>query len=316
MANLFIGLMSGTSLDGVDAVLADFEGQAPQVITHASAPLPIDLRSELLELNSPGNNELHRAALAGNQLVRIYAQLVAELLQKADISSQGIRAIGAHGQTVRHRPREFDGTGYTLQLNQPALLAELCGIDVVADFRSRDVAAGGQGAPLVPPFHQRVFGRPGQSIAVMNVGGISNVTILAASPGVPLIGFDCGPGNTLMDAWCLAHTGTPFDDAGRWAAGGTVQQEFLASMLAEPFFAKIPPKSTGRDLFNAPWLSKHMAAFGALAAQDVQATLAELTAVSCGRETLAAMPECQTLVVCALGKHRLRAGQRAADQQN
>jgi len=191
--------------------------------------------------------------------------------------------------------------GYTLQLNSPALLAELCGIDVVADFRSRDVAAGGQGAPLVPPFHQAFFGQAGKAIAVLNIGGISNVTLLGADPATPLIGFDCGPGNALMDAWCLQHTGHAYDDRGRWAAGGNLAQGLLSDMLAEPFFTRQPPKSTGRDLFNTPWLAQHLARWDGLAPQDVQTTLTELTVLACANSVRSAMPECETLIVCGGG---------------
>ena len=205
--------MSGTSLDGVDAVLVDFDSPSPTVLGHSSAPLPPPLRAELLALNSPTDNELHRAALAANGLARLYASQVQMLLQQCGVAASAVRAIGAHGQTVRHRPQEFDGTGYTLQLNNPSLLAELCGIEVIADFRSRDVAAGGQGAPLVPPFHQAFFGRADQALAVLNIGGISNLTVL--DPAISdLCGFDCGPGNALLDAWCHAHTGRTYDDAG------------------------------------------------------------------------------------------------------
>ncbi len=292
--------MSGTSLDGVDAVLADFDGPKPVVLAHCSAVLPSSLRAELLALNTPTDNELHRAALAANALVRLYASQVHRLLQQCGINANAVRAIGAHGQTVRHRPQEFDGTGYTLQLNNPSLLAELCGIDVVADFRSRDVAAGGQGAPLVPPFHQAFFGKPDQTLAVLNIGGISNITLL--DPAAPdLLGFDCGPGNALMDAWCLAHTGQAFDDKGRWAAQGQVHAGLLASLLNEPFFAKSPPKSTGRDLFNSPWLSAKLAGFDSLPQRDVQTTLAELTALSCAHSLLALDTECTSLVVCGGG---------------
>jgi len=309
--------MSGTSLDGVDAVLVDFGGTHPQVVAHQSASFDPGLKVEFLALNAPGANELHRAALAANALVQLYAKQVAELLARTRTSARSVRAIGAHGQTVRHRPGEFDGIGYTLQLNQPALLAELCGIDVVADFRSRDVAAGGQGAPLVPPFHQGVFSRSGQSTAVLNVGGISNVTLLPANGNMPLTGFDCGPGNALMDGWCLAHTGAPFDDAGRWAASGTVHRDLLAAMLAEPFFGKSPPKSTGRDLFNAPWLARCLSNFTDISAHDVQATLAELTAVSCAGEIIKALPDCNQLVVCgggALNVHLMARLQAALPQ--
>lgn len=305
-AHLFIGLMSGTSLDGVDAVLADFSTHPPRVLGHCSAPLPPKLQAELLLLNTPGENELHRAALAANALVGVYAQTVEALLQQCQVAAPEVRAIGSHGQTVRHRPQEFDGTGYTLQLNQPALLAERCGIDVVADFRSRDVAAGGQGAPLVPPFHQAFFGKPGQSLAVLNIGGISNVTVCDAAPGAPLLGFDCGPGNALMDAWCLAHTGQPFDDAGHWAAQGAVHPSLLSRLRDEPFFTKPPPKSTGRDLFNWPWLQARLAGLETISAQDVQATLTELTAQSCADALQAAACSAKTLVVCgggALNRH-------------
>lgn len=293
--------MSGTSLDGVDAVLADFETFQPSVLAHSCAPLPAALKNELLALNTPGANELHRAALAANGLVRVYAELVQQLLKNAAINASQIRAIGAHGQTVRHRPGEFDGVGYTLQLNNPALLAELSGIDVVADFRSRDVAAGGQGAPLVPPFHQAFFGQAGKSIAVLNIGGISNLTLLGADPAAALIGFDCGPGNALMDAWCLQHTGAAYDDRGQWAAGGNIALGLLSDMQTEPFFARQPPKSTGRDLFNMPWLAQHLARWGGIAPQDVQTTLTELTAMACATSLHSAMPACETLIVCGGG---------------
>lgn len=300
MSNLYIGLMSGTSLDGVDAILADFDGVRPQVLGHASGPLPPELRAELLALNTPAHNELHRAALAANALVRVYAEQVQALLDQCGVRSGAVRAIGAHGQTVRHRPQEFDGTGYTLQLNNPALLAELCAIPVVADFRSRDVAAGGQGAPLVPPFHQAYFGQTDQTLCVLNIGGISNITVL--DPSQPEVcGFDCGPGNALMDAWCLAHTGHAFDNAGLWAAQGEVHPPLLQRLLAEPFFAKPPPKSTGRDLFNMPWLQVRIAGMESLAAQDVQATLTELTAQACAHSLQAIAPRCATLVVCGGG---------------
>ncbi len=314
MSDLYIGLMSGTSLDGVDAVLADFSASPPRVLAHASASMPVALKDELLALNSPTTNELHRAAIAGNALVQLYASQVHRLLEVSGVSRDQVQAIGAHGQTVRHQPGEFDGVGYTLQLNQPALLAELCGIDVVADFRSRDVAAGGQGAPLVPPFHQAFFGRPNTSVAVLNIGGISNVTLLPAAAQATLIGFDCGPGNALMDGWCKTHTGQEFDDLGRWAQGGTVHAELLGHMLLEPFFAKSPPKSTGRDLFSATWLNDQLAAWPHLAPQYVQATLTELTAVSCAQSIQTSMPQCESLMVCGGGalNHHLMARLQAA----
>ena len=298
MSNLFIGLMSGTSLDGVDGVLADFRATPPIVSHHATAPFSPELHDELLVLNSPGDNELHRAALAANGLMRIYAQVVQQLLASAGLRPDGIAAIGAHGQTVRHRPQEFDGTGYTLQLAQPALLAELTGIDVVADFRTRDVAAGGQGAPLAPFFHQSWFGHQNKATAVLNIGGISNVTLLGTDGSIR--GFDCGPGNALMDFMAVKHLGQPFDGNGAWAATGKVNQPLLASMLAEPYFARRPPKSTGRDLFNIAWL-EGMTKHTLLSAEDLQATLAELTARACARDVSQEQPNTAELVVCGGG---------------
>jgi len=293
--------MSGTSLDGVDGVLADLSQPTMRVLCHRSAPFPDDLRQTLFQLNTSGTDELHRAALAANALVRVYADVVTALLEAGHCHKSDVCAVGAHGQTVRHQPQLFDGTGYTLQLNQPALLAEMCGIDVVADFRSRDVAAGGQGAPLVPPFHQALYGHLEGTTGVLNIGGISNITLLNAEAPGSVIGFDCGPGNALMDAWCHAHTGAVFDDGGQWAAGGAVQAELLESFLSEPFFAQAPPKSTGRDLFNGPWLQTHLRPFAHLAPQHVQTTLTELTARACADSLHLFAPQCARLIVCGGG---------------
>ncbi|HSV79386.1 MAG TPA: anhydro-N-acetylmuramic acid kinase [Ramlibacter sp.] len=307
MKDLYIGLMSGTSMDGVDGVLAGFASGQPRVLQHAAAPFPAALRSELMALNTTGPDELHRAWLAGNALMRVYAEVVHLLLTHAQLPASAVQAIGAHGQTVRHRPQQFDGTGYTIQLAQPALLAELTGIAVVADFRSRDVAAGGQGAPLAPFFHQEVFGRPGETVGVLNIGGISNLTLLRADGS--MTGFDCGPGNALMDAWCLQHTGQPYDDDGQWAANGRVLSDLLASLLAEPFLHQAPPKSTGRDLFSRPWLDAHLQPFAGAAPADVQATLTELTARACAGEVERHGAGLRRLVVCgggALNGHLMR----------
>ena len=299
MSGLFIGLMSGTSLDGVDGVLADFSQPRMAVIGHVSAPFAPELRAELWALNTPGPDELHRAALAGNALARAYAAVVHALLERTGTPAGAVQAIGAHGQTVRHRPQLFDGTGYTLQLNNPALLAELTGISVVADFRSRDVAAGGQGAPLVPAFHQGVFGRPGETVLVLNIGGISNLSVLGADGSVA--GFDCGPGNALMDHWCQAHTGEPFDRSGAWAATGQVLPDLLAELLQEPFLQQPPPKSTGRDLFNPAWLAGRLLAHASARPADVQATLTELTASACAACVNSYGKYSKTLAVCGGG---------------
>ncbi len=272
--------MSGTSLDGVDGVLADFANSEIHVLAHCTAALPPELTQDLLALNTPGANELHRGALAANALVRLYAMVVADLLTTSGRDHAAVLAIGAHGQTVRHQPQLFAGTGYTLQLNNPALLAELTGIDVIADFRSRDLAAGGQGAPLVPAFHRALFGVPGSTVAVLNIGGISNLSVLGPQPD-DVLGLDCGPGNVLMDGWCQLHRHQAFDADGAWAGSGQVQLNLLDALLDEPYFALPPPKSTGRDLFNLTWLAKRLAQFAPVAPSDVQATLAELTARAC-----------------------------------
>ncbi len=283
MSRLFAGLMSGTSLDGVDGVLVEFGPPAQmRVIAHAHAGFEAALADALLALNASGHDEIHRAALAANALVRCYAGVVEALLKLARVDRRDVVAVGAHGQTVRHRPLEFDSVGYTVQINNPALLAELCGIDVICDFRPRDLAAGGQGAPLVPAFHRAVFGRPGKGCAVLNIGGISNLTALQAD-GMT-IGFDCGPGNALMDLWTARHRGMPYDADGRWAASGAIAQTLLGALQSEPYFLQPPPKSTGRDLFNRDWLDAMLAAqLPQPTAQDVQCTLAELTAWACAQ---------------------------------
>ena len=301
MSELYIGLMSGTSLDGVDGVLADFANKSVRILAHASTPFSPELSRELLALNSASDNELHRSALAANALVHIYARVVAKLLAQSGTAKAAVMAMGAHGQTVRHRPQSFDGTGYSLQLNNPALLAELSGIDVVADFRSRDVAAGGQGAPLVPAFHQAVFARRGETVAALNIGGIANLTVLGPELADDVMGFDCGPGNALIDAWCLRHRGQAFDDNGAWAASGQVSPDLLAALLNEPYFALAAPKSTGRDLFNADWLATKLEGFQSLAPADVQASLTELTASTCAASLHRYGSGAKNLIVCGGG---------------
>jgi anhydro-N-acetylmuramic acid kinase len=302
MSAFFIGLMSGTSLDGVDGVIADLSHDAPNLVrAEASEPFEADFKAELLALNSPGHNELHRAALAANQLAGVYARVVERLLQIAtpqNIQRQNITAIGAHGQTVRHQPQVF-GTGYTLQLNNPSLLAELTGIDVIADFRNADVAAGGQGAPLVPAFHAALWADAAQSRAVLNIGGISNISLLPA--GGTVQGFDCGPGNALLDFWCMRHTGRPFDDGGAWAASGQAQPALLDRLRQAPYFQQTPPKSTGRDLFNPDWLATQLTGFESVPAVDVQASLTALTALTCAQDLRQHLPSAAQLLVCGGG---------------
>lgn len=302
---LYLGLMSGTSLDGIDAVLVDFDDAAlagrAEVRGHAHCPYAESLRAELLALNSPGHDELHRAALAANRVALAYGDLVGHLLDRTGTRAAQVQALGAHGQTVRHRPQEFDGGGYTLQLLNGALLAEVTSIDVVCDFRSRDLAAGGQGAPLVPAFHAERFSRQGEDVAVLNLGGIANLTLLPATGQV--LGFDCGPGNALMDAWCRSHLGTSYDKDGRWAAAGQVSAELLNTLLADPFFSRRPPKSTGRDLFNAEWLQSRLALFPPMPADNVMATLAELTVLAALSAVDEHQPGTRTLLVCGGGAY-------------
>jgi anhydro-N-acetylmuramic acid kinase len=283
--------MTGTSLDGVDAVLADFRHTVPRTLAHVHRPLPAVLRAELLALNATGTDEIHRSHLAARDLAEFYADAVLELLQAASVQAGAVRAIGAHGQTVRHRP----DLGYTVQLNAPALLAERTGIDGVADFRSRDVAAGGQGAPLVPAFHRIAFGgdRPR---AVVNIGGISNIT---AIDGEQVIGFDAGPGNVLIDAWMASRFDAAFDAEGARAATGVADPACLEALLREPYFALAPPKSTGRDLFTLDWARR--GGIDALDPTVALATLTELTARTIADALLRWAPQTADVLVCGGG---------------
>jgi anhydro-N-acetylmuramic acid kinase len=290
---LYIGLMSGTSLDGVDAAVADFSGERTQVLAGVSAPLEPRLRAELLALNTPGHDEVNRAALLGNELARCYAAAVHAVLARAGLSAREVDAIGCHGQTVRHRP----ASGYTVQIGNPALLAELSGIRVVADFRHRDIAAGGQGAPLVPAFHAFAFASRDEDRVVVNLGGIANLTWLPRSG--PVAGFDCGPGNCLLDLWAARHLGTPMDTDGEWAAGGKVDEQLLKHFLDEPYISAAPPKSTGRDLFNAAWLSAHGAE--GTDPRSTQATLLEFSARCVSDACRRYYPGAGRLIVCGGG---------------
>ncbi len=269
MPELYIGLMSGTSLDGIDAVLADLGANNARVIAHCHRAFGADLRAELLALSQTGNDELRRAALTANELTRAYAAAVRALLD-TNSAARPVTAIGCHGQTVRHRPAD----GYTTQLMNGALLAELAGIDVVCDFRSRDIAAGGQGAPLVPAFHHAIFSHKDAHRVIVNIGGIANLTDLP--PAGAVTGFDCGPGNLLLDAWAQRHLQQPFDRGGAWAASGHVIPSLLGKLLGDPYFRRAPPKSAGRENFNPGWLTDRL--MGDEVPADVQATLLALTA--------------------------------------
>lgn len=277
----FLGLMSGTSLDGVDAVLVDFSpprGGVQAVVGHVHVPFDASLRRELLALNTPGPDELHRAALATHGLARVCIDATRRLLETTGVKPGEVRALGVHGQTIRHRPDLPGGLGYTVQLDPSALLGEAVGIDTVSDFRSQDLAAGGQGAPLVPAYHQALFGRPGEPVAVVNIGGMANVSLLDGQGGV--MGFDTGPGNVLMDACIQWVAGQACDLGGRVAASGRVSDALLDAWVQnEAFFALAPPKSTGRDLFSLAWLKRRLGQTPqAQALPGLLATLTELTA--------------------------------------
>ncbi|QXH47399.1 anhydro-N-acetylmuramic acid kinase [Pseudomonas xanthosomatis] len=291
---LYIGVMSGTSLDGLDIALIEQHEQPRLLATHY-IPMPADLRQALLALCASGPDEIARAALAENRWATLAAEGINHLLGEQGLQAGAIRAIGSHGQTIRHEPAR----GFTVQIGNPALLAELTGICVVGDFRRRDVAAGGQGAPLVPAFHEALFGHIGQRLAVLNVGGFSNLSLIEQDQ--PVHGFDCGPGNVLMDTWIERKRGQAYDANGSWAASGTPQADLLNSLLSDPFFAGSGPKSTGREVFNLPWLDGHLARLPQYRDEDVQATLLELTARSIVDSLRQAQQGTEALLVCGGG---------------
>jgi anhydro-N-acetylmuramic acid kinase len=294
-AELYVGLMSGTSLDGIDATLVDFGHEGIRLVATSYHPFPTDVRAAALELQTPGNDELNRAALLGTRLAQLYGDAVRHLLRQKRINPEQIRAIGCHGQTVRHVP----SAGYSAQIVNSSLLAELTGISVVSDFRSRDIASGGQGAPLVPAFHDVLFRSPSVYRAILNIGGFSNLTLLP--PDKLASGFDTGPGNVLLDYWSARHHGTAFDAGGAWATEGSVNKHLLAKMLEHPFFLLPPPKSCGREQFNATWLESHLD--GNYAPADTQRTLVELTSQSIIRALCALDGAPDEIYVCGGGAH-------------
>ncbi|PTQ67127.1 anhydro-N-acetylmuramic acid kinase [Pseudomonas sp. GV071] len=302
----YIGVMSGTSLDGLDIALIEQEQHTTLLATHY-LPMPDDLRAVLLSLCSPGPDELARSAVAEQQWAHLAAQGIHALLLEQNLKPGDIRAIGSHGQTVRHEPAR----GFTIQIGNPALLTELTSISVVADFRRRDVAAGGQGAPLVPAFHDALFSDGKSRQAILNVGGFSNLSLL--DPQLPVHGFDSGPGNVLLDAWINRHQGLSYDRNGDWAASGQVSDALLSELLSDPFFTTQGPKSTGRELFNLPWLDQHLGQLPTMAPADVQATLLEMTAQSIVAALTKAQQGTQKLLVCGGGAHNLTLMKRLAE---
>ncbi len=302
--------MSGTSMDGIAAALVDFGTDTPTLVAQTSQPYADKLRDDLLALASPDwCGSLSELLTLDHQVGQAFADTTTKLLTKTEIPRASIRAIGSHGQTVWHQPA--GEAPNTLQIGDPNIIAELTGITVVADFRRRDMAAGGQGAPLTPAFHADIF-RGNNDCAVLNLGGIANLTILPADPGLPVIGFDTGPANLLMDAWVQRYQQKPFDENGAWARSGTVVPEMLEKMLADPFFASAPPKSTGREYFNLAWLSTFLQEEPP-SPENIQCTLVELTARSVRDALIAASPDTKTLYVCGGGIHNGYLMERLAD---
>jgi anhydro-N-acetylmuramic acid kinase len=281
---LYVGMMSGTSLDGIDAVVVEMHAEQGALclstIATASMAFPETLLLELQGLQSPCADELHRSYIAANALADAYAQVAQMALRNAKVKPHEVIAIGAHGQTIRHRPEHH----YSVQLLNGSRLAELTSIDVACDFRSADLAAGGEGAPLAPGFHAEVFSHATLKRSVVNIGGIANVTNLTPANNTAPIGFDTGPGNTLMDYWCRKHTGQAFDKDGAWANSAKFNPTLLQRFLSDSYFQRSGPKSTGRDLFNADWLNQHLHAVPGIDPNVIQATLLELTACTIVKE--------------------------------
>ena len=297
--SLYLGLISGTSADGIDAALVSFEQERPHLLAVRTHPWPDALRSEILAV-AQGETALDLDVFGRLDVAlgQTFADAALALLHASGTPAAAVHAIGSHGQTVRHRP-----TGkhpFTLQLGDPATIAERCGIAVVADFRRADVAAGGQGAPLLPAVHAMLLAQPGQTRVVLNLGGIANITVLGADGGVT--GFDTGPANGLLDAWCLHHRGEPFDRDGAFAATGRVDDTLLDALLADPYFALAPPKSTGREHFHLDWLAAQPRV-APLAPADVQATLLELSARSVAEAIAHHAPDAKDVLACGGGVH-------------
>lgn len=304
---LFIGLMSGTSADGIDAALCRFTPR-PELVAAIEHPWPDVLRRDMLALAHAATEvSLDHVGHLDSAIGEGFADAVEALVEHAGIEAGSVRAVASHGQTVRHRAHGEHP--FTQQLGNPWIIAERCGIDTVSDFRRADMAAGGQGAPLMPAFHAHALGASGTTRGVLNLGGIANLTVLGADGSVH--GFDTGPGNGLMDAWCQRHCSTPMDRDGIFAARGSCNEQLLADLLADPYFARTPPKSTGREYFGPDWLDRHVGSRN-LPAADVQATLLALTVTSIADAVIARAPDCEQLLVCGGGVHNIALMERLA----
>ena len=304
MANeYYIGLMSGTSADAIDIVVVDFQNNDIQLVGNHSTALTSEARQQIHALSSPGSNEIDRLGQLDRRLGELYAENINQCLIKLQLTSEHITAIGSHGQTIRHRPPGTLSSPFTLQIGDPNIIAERTGITTVADFRRRDMAAGGQGAPLVPAFHNAIFHSTSVDRLVVNIGGMANVTWLPAKGRV--LGFDAGPGNVLMDAWIFEHLGKSYDASGAWAATGLVNADLLESLLIHSFFHQPPPKSTGREEFNLAWL-KSALKDRPISSQDIQATLLALTAHLISNEIKQLTCDTCEVYVCGGGAYNVK----------
>lgn len=298
----YIGLMSGTSMDAIDAVLAEIaedDSTALRIVATHSISIPPDHKQRLLSLCAPGGNEIERIAEVDYDHALLSARAVNELVRKAAVRANDILAVGSHGQTVRHMPNHIPP--FTVQIGNPSVISQMTGITTVADFRRRDMAAGGQGAPLVPAFHQAMFQSSSADRIVLNIGGIANITVLSRDSSMDVVGFDTGPGNMLMDAWISYCRNLPYDAAGEWARSGRVNQQLLDVLIAEPYFRLPAPKSTGRELFSLCWLTTHLASFPEITQADVQATLCELSAYSIAASVMRYFSSDHEVLICGGG---------------
>ena len=308
-SNYYIGLISGTSMDAVDCALVDFQATGPKLLDFINLDIPAHLKTQLLALCKDGQNQVQKTGEADIEVGRLFAQAALSILERNQLVASQINAIGSHGQTIRHEPPRYDGINgivnnipFTLQIGDPNTIAELTGISTVADFRRKDMAAGGQGAPLVPAFHREIFHSQHSDRLILNIGGMSNITLLRKNRET-ITGFDTGPGNVLMDIWIQKHKQQEFDTNGDWAASGKVDHELLQTLLDESYFHQPPPKSTGRELFNEEWLNKKLNQLSkTLTTEDIQASLLELTSISISEAVLALVNKGE-LIVCGGGAH-------------
>ncbi len=301
MPDYYIGLMSGTSMDAIDAALIDCSGNTIKLIAHHSQTLSADTQNQINKLCQGCDNELQKMQQLDTELGKQFADCVNQLLKNTKINASDITAIGSHGQTLRHYPEA--SIRNSLQIADPNTIAQRTGITTVADFRRRDMAAGGQGAPLAPAFHQHIFRNTKNNRVILNLGGIANITVLPADKNKPVIGFDTGPANTLMDYWVQRQQNKEYDDKGAWAASGKINNAFLQQLLSDDFFTAPPPKSTGTDYFSPTWFSNHLEAFPFLSSEDVQATLCECSAASIANAIKKYADNCDEVFACGGGAH-------------